>query len=271
MCPAVRSGSFIFIIPPLGFIFLLSVSPTGCRPPDAAIFHVKTLLLWDIDGTLISSGGAGMQALHRALTGVFGIAGSLDDIEFSGRTDRWIIRRTLEKYSLPATPENFDRYLAGYLAALPAQLSNPHARVLPGVREILAEAAARPDCAQGLLTGNVARGAEVKLGFHGLWSFFPFGAFADDSELRNDLGPHALRRAHAHHGVEFPPERVWIIGDTPHDIACGKVIGARTLAVATGNHPVAELRALAPDAVLADLADPVAFWQIINSPARPPS
>jgi len=231
---------------------------------------VKTLLLWDIDGTLISSGGAGMQALHVALSGVFGIAGSLDDIEFSGRTDRWIIRRTLEKYALPATGENFDRYLAGYLAALPAQLGNPRARVLPGVREILTAAAARPDCAQGLLTGNIARGAEVKLGFHGLWAFFPFGAFADDSELRNDLGPHTLRRARAHHGVEFPPERVWIIGDTPHDIACGKVIGARTLAVATGNHPEAELRAHAPDAVLPDLADQAAFWQIINSPARPP-
>jgi phosphoglycolate phosphatase-like HAD superfamily hydrolase len=99
---------------------------------------------------------------------------------------------------------------------------------------------------------------------HGLWHHFPFGAFADDSERRNDLGPHALRRAREHHGVEFAPKNVWIIGDTPHDIACGKVIGARTLAVATGDYGADELAAHAPCALLTDLTDHAAFWAAVG-------
>ncbi len=233
---------------------------------DKRCFHlgrVKTLLLWDIDGTLISSGGAGLSALEHALSDVFGVNGSLEDIDFAGRTDRWIVRQVFEKYALPATEENFTRYLDGYIAALPRQLTNPGARVLPGVREVLAAVAARPGVAQGLLTGNLVRGARAKLTHHGLWDYFPFGAFADDGELRNDLGPHALRRAREHHGVAFAPDDVWIIGDTPHDIACGKIIGARTLAVTTGYYSAAELAAHAPDAVLPDLADSGKFFDEI--------
>jgi phosphoglycolate phosphatase len=225
---------------------------------------VKTLLLWDIDGTLVASGGAGMKALRVALRGVFAIDGSLDDIEFAGRTDRWIMRRIFEKFNLPASEDNFSRYADAYVAALPAALANPHARVLPGVRALLAAAAAHGDVAQGLLTGNIRRGAAVKLGHHGLWDYFPFGAFADDSEWRDDLGPHALRRAREHTGTEFLPDRVWIIGDTPHDIACARAIGGRALAVATGSHTAGALAAHAPDALLTDLADHAAFWKIIS-------
>jgi phosphoglycolate phosphatase-like HAD superfamily hydrolase len=225
---------------------------------------MHTLLLWDIDGTLIASGGAGMRALQRALHAVFGIEGSLADIDFGGRTDTWIMRAVFRKFGLPETDANFARYFDGYVAALPGELANPQARVLPGVRDLLHAAAARGTVAQGLLTGNRRRGAEVKLAYHGLWEHFAFGAFADDSEFRNDLGPHALRRAQAHHGTAFPPERVWIVGDTPHDIACARAIGARALAVATGGHGLDELRAHAPDAVLADLADPAAFWNIVE-------
>jgi phosphoglycolate phosphatase len=217
---------------------------------------VKTLLLWDIDGTLIASGGAGMRALQAALNHVFKIDGSLDHIDFAGRTDRWIMRQVFNKFGLPATEANFARYFDGYVAALPGELAHPAARILPGVASLLTTLAARSDIVQGLLTGNMRRGAQTKLQYHGLWEYFAFGAFADDAELRNDLGPHALRRATAHAGVEFPPMRVWIIGDTPHDIACGNVIGARTLAVATGGHSVEALRAHSPTALLADLSDP---------------
>ncbi len=225
---------------------------------------MKTLLLWDIDGTLIASGGAGMQAMQIGLRNALGIEGTLDDINFAGRTDRWIVRQVFEKFSVPHTEENFTAYIESYIAALPAALANPRARVLPGVREILATADARDDVAQGLLTGNLRRGAQTKLGHHGLWEFFPFGGFADDGELRNDISPHALRRAHEHAKVTFAPERVWVIGDTPHDIECGRVIGARTLAVATGSHTREQLAAHRPDAVLADLADTAAFWNIIG-------
>jgi len=225
---------------------------------------VKTLFLWDIDGTLIASGGAGMLALQTGLRHALGIEGALDDIDFAGRTDRWIVRRIFDKFRVPHNEENFTRLIDGYIAALPAALANPRARVLPGVREILAAAAARDDVAQGLLTGNLRRGAQTKLGHHGLWEFFPFGGFADDGELRNDISPHALRRAHEHARITFAPECVWVIGDTPHDIECGRVIGARTLAVATGSHTVAQLVHHQPDAVLPDLADTAAFWKIVG-------
>jgi phosphoglycolate phosphatase-like HAD superfamily hydrolase len=226
---------------------------------------VKILLLWDIDGTLIASGGAGMRALAVALKKVFGIDGSLEDIDFAGRTDRWIIREVFRKFSIPATEDNFVRYFEGYVAALPTQLTNPHARVLPGVRDILRAAATHGHIAQGLLTGNMRRGAQVKLAHHGLWEHFPFGAFADDSELRNELGPHALRRAREHHGIEFAAANVWIIGDTPHDIACGKVIGARTLAIATGGYSLDQLHSHEPTVVLEDLSDTNAVMKLFEA------
>lgn len=222
-----------------------------------------TLLLWDIDGTLIVSGNAGARALRLALRNLFDIDGSLHDIEFAGRTDRWILRAIFQKFSIPCTEENFARCLDVYLAILPAHLAPPHARVLPGVRAILSAADHRPDVAQGLLTGNVRRGAQVKLTHHALWDHFAFGAFGDDAELRNELGPHALRRAHAHTGTEFARHRVWIIGDTTHDIACARAIGARVLAVATGSQSLDELAGHRPDALLADLGDTDAFWKII--------
>lgn len=215
---------------------------------------MKFLLLWDIDGTLIESGGAGRRALETALQTVFAIERSLADVDFAGRTDAWIMREVFRTAGLPATPENLQRYFSGYADALPQELANPQARVLPGVREILRAAAKHGAIAQGILTGNMRRSAEIKLAHHGLWEHFSFGAFGDDSELRNELGPHALRRAVDHHGVEFPSDNVWIIGDTPHDIACGKVIGARTLAVGTGGASLEALRSHAPTAVVKDLS-----------------
>ncbi len=222
------------------------------------------LLLWDIDGTLIASGGAGMTALERALKIDLGREGSLADIDFAGRTDTWIMREVFRKFSLPETEENFARFFHGYLRELPAALQNPRARVLPGVREILPAVAAHGGFAQGLLTGNKRAGAQAKLAHHGLWGHFAFGAFGDDSEVRNDLGPHALRRARAAHGRDFAPARTWIIGDTPHDIACGRAIGARTLAVATGASTLADLQAHRPDVAMADLTDTAAVISLLS-------
>lgn len=226
---------------------------------------MKILLLWDIDGTLISSANAGMKALQVALRNVFGIDGSLADIDFAGRTDRWIIRAVFKKFSIPDTEENFAKYFEGYVSILPGHLANPHARVLPGVREILRAAAEHGQIAQGLLTGNMRRGAQVKLAHHGLWEHFPFGAFADDSERRNDLGPHAVRRALEHHRVEFAAANVWVIGDTPHDIACGKIIGARTLAVGTGGYKIDDLRTHSPTVVLENLSDTAEVLRLLES------
>jgi phosphoglycolate phosphatase-like HAD superfamily hydrolase len=225
---------------------------------------VNTLLLWDIDCTLIDSGGAGERSLRLALKREFGLDDTFAWLEYFGRTDVWIARTILNHHLGSATPENIRRFLNAYLRALAEEMHNPHARVLPGIAKIVAEVTGRTDVAQGLLTGNLVRGAEIKLGHLGLWSPFPFGAFADDAEQRDELGPHALRRANAHHGMSFAADRVFVIGDTPHDIACGKIIGARTIAVATGRYSVELLQSHTPTAVLKDFSDTDAFLSLLN-------
>jgi phosphoglycolate phosphatase-like HAD superfamily hydrolase len=225
---------------------------------------VKTLLLWDIDGTLTDSGGAGERGLQLALEREFAIKDTFAWLDYFGRTDAWIARTILEHHLGIATPEDINRFLNAYLRALPGEMQNPRARILPGVAEIVARIARSGDIAQGLLTGNLRRGAEVKLSHFGLWAHFPFGAFANDAEQRDELGPIALRRANEFHGANFVPERVFVIGDTPHDIACGKVIGACTLAVATGRFSSEQLRVHAPTAVFESLVDVEAFFSLIQ-------
>lgn len=225
---------------------------------------MRTLILWDIDGTLTLSGGAGMSALEAALKLEFGIERSLADIEYAGRTDSFIIRQILAKLAMAHDEPTAQRFIDAYLKQLPLALKNPGTRVLPGVAVILAALSGHPDCVQALLTGNVERGARIKLGHHGISHFFAFGAFADDSETRNDLGPVALRRANEKHGVDFSPGRTFVIGDTPHDIACGKAIGAQTIAVATGQYSVQQLRAHHPTAVFKDLSDTAEFFRTIG-------
>jgi len=225
----------------------------------------KALILWDIDGTILHSGGAGMRALQRALDEVFGIAGTFEGIDFAGRTDPVIIRQIFARFGIEASRENFARYIDGYIAVLPAVLGKSDSRILPGAAELIRQAAAAPDVAQGLLTGNLRRGAATKLGHHGLWEYFPIGAFADDSEVRNELGPFALERARGHFGTDFPAGNVWIVGDTPHDIACARAFGGRSLAVATGSSRVSDLAGHNPDAVLETLGDAEAFWSVIRS------
>jgi len=225
---------------------------------------VKTLLLWDIDCTLIDSGGAGERALRLALKRAFAIEDTLAWLEYFGRTDRWISRAVLQKHLGTVTPENIQHFLDAYLKALAEEIQNPRARILPGIADIVANVAQSQEIAQGLLTGNLRRGAEIKLGHFGLWSPFPFGAFADDAEERDHLGPHALRRAGTHHGATFTPEHVFVIGDTPQDIACGKAIGARTIAVATGRYSSERLRSHQPTTVFEDLNDTNAFFAAIK-------
>ncbi|GAB5558515.1 MAG: HAD family hydrolase [Synoicihabitans sp.] len=223
------------------------------------------LLLWDIDGTLLATSGAGVKALEASLSAEFlaGEPADLSDIDLAGRTDRWIAREIFQKYRIEHSSAQVDRLLNLYIEKLPSYL-NSLTSVLPGVREILAEAENRSDVVQGLLTGNLARGAAAKLRHFDLWEYFPFGAFSDDSAIRNELGPHALRRAKEYSGHDFDPSDVWIIGDTPHDIECGKVIGARTLAVATGHYDLELLRSHKPDALRSNLENPASFWSLMD-------
>lgn len=226
---------------------------------------VKTLLLWDIDGTLISSLGAGHAALCDGVKKVLGFETRLEMIELAGRTDRWIFRKILEAFNLPFQHELILKLETAYLEALPARIAERRIQLLPGIRQLVQEASNHPKLSQGLLTGNLVNGARIKLGGHEVWEYFPFGAFADDSENRNELVPHALKRASAHAGHPFQPNRVWIIGDTPLDIACGKHSGLRTLAVATGKFSVESLTRENPCFVFKDLSDTQAFWKAILS------
>ena len=225
---------------------------------------MKKLILWDIDGTLIRTNRAGIVALVQAFAQVHGAAPDMDKVEVAGRTDRWIIGRMLEQHGVTPTPERIHAVLEGYLHLLQGEIATRPGRVLPGILDLLEALHRREDVVQGLLTGNVQRGARIKLEHYRVWHYFEFGAFGDDSALRNDLGPHAVRRAQERHAVEFAADRVYVIGDTPHDIECGKVIGARTIAVATGGFTLPELEAHAPTAAFADFADTAAFLRVLE-------
>ncbi len=223
----------------------------------------EKLLLWDIDGTLVWTGKAGEVAMNRALQDVFGTEGDIQAVDYAGRTDRWIFKAMMNHYGFGEDPAKIHDYMEAYLTALQEELPRRQGEVLGGVLEILEWVAQQPHLHQGLLTGNLTRGAEMKLTHYDIWHFFEFGAFADDSEIRNDLGPVALQRAMEHAGATFAPHDVYIIGDTPHDIACGKVIGAKTIAVATGKFSIDELQQHDPDYSLPTLSDPQLFYGIL--------
>ena len=215
----------------------------------------KRLLLWDIDSTLINSARAGMISLERVVAARFGVEDDLHAVEIAGRTDAHIARSILAKYGVAPTDENVRAFLDEYLAGLEELLPHANGRVLPGVAEILERMHGREDRVLALLTGNLQRGAELKLRRYGLWEYFEFGAFADDHHDRNQLGPFARTRACERHKFDFPPHAIDVIGDTAHDIACGKAIGARTIAVATGSSTREQLAAYAPDFVFDDLSE----------------
>jgi phosphoglycolate phosphatase len=215
----------------------------------------KRLLLFDIDGTLIHSGGAGVEALKVVLKEKFGIEDDLHDIEIAGMTDSGIVISILNKHKIPATPENIAAFLDGYVHFLSLELPRRKGHLLPGVLELLEKLKTRKHVVLALLTGNVSRGAQLKLEHYGVWHFFEFGAFADDHHDRNQLGPFAQTRAKEKHGVEFAASEIDVIGDTPRDIACGKALGARTIAVATGTWSREKLAEHHPDFLIDDLSD----------------
>ena len=214
----------------------------------------RRLVLFDIDSTLINTGGAGVQALKLASKKRFGIDDDLSGVEIAGRTDSGIVRQILAKHGTQPTDEELRRFFDTYIELLARQLAITEGRVLPGIVELLERLESRPHITLGLLTGNLARGAQLKLEHYGLWKYFPFGAFADDHHDRNELGIVASARALEHTGRQFAPSSVDVIGDTEHDIACGKAIGARTIAVATGSRPREILAKSEPDFLFDDFS-----------------
>ena len=215
--------------------------------------------LFDIDGTLISSGGAGKAALEDALAEVFGIPHAIEKLALSGRTDRAIVGDLFAMYGIADTAENWERLVAAYLLRLPHRLQSHQGRVLPGIAELLKTLSGREDVLVGLLTGNTRAGARTKLGFFGLHDFFHCGGYGDLHLDRDDVAREAVSAAQERLNVALRLDRVWVLGDTPLDVRCARAVGARVVAVATGWHSPEELAAHAPDLLLTDLSDPTAF------------
>jgi phosphoglycolate phosphatase-like HAD superfamily hydrolase len=218
--------------------------------------------LFDIDGTLLSSGGAGKAALEEGLADEFGIRGTMEKVVLSGRTDSAIVADLLRLSGLADTPDHRARLQAAYLRHLPSCLVRGCGKVLPGVQSLLQLLLARPDMAVGLLTGNTRAGARLKLGHFGLHPYFAFGGYGDRHHSRDDVAREALEDVHRHLGRTVDPCRVWVIGDTPHDVSCARAVGANAVAVTTGWHDRAELAACSPDLLLDDLSDPVPLLEV---------
>lgn len=212
----------------------------------------------------MTSGGAGERALRRGFQARFGIDDDLAKVEIAGRTDSGIARKMLAAHNLPETPENLTAFFDGYLHFLAEELPASPGRLLPGIVPLLEALKPREDIVLALLTGNLATGAQIKLTHYGVWHYFEFGAYADDHHDRNQLGYFARQRAKEKHGVEIAPEQIYVLGDTPHDIACARAIGAKAVAIATGKFSFAELEALKPDYVFADLGDVPAVLRIFE-------
>jgi phosphoglycolate phosphatase-like HAD superfamily hydrolase len=216
----------------------------------------KRLILFDIDGTLILTKGAGRRALKVALRDEFQVADPCVDIDYGGRTDRSIARELFRINQVEPRIEHFETLFSRYLSELEQFLGQTKGLVLPGVQPLLAALESHAGAHVGLLTGNIRRGAFTKLAHFGIDSFFGFGGFGDEHELREDIAKSGLAEAREYTGHDFSgPQDIIVIGDTPHDITCSRAIGARCMAVCTGYAPRDKLEAAGPAVMVDDLAE----------------
>ena len=228
---------------------------------------MRRLVLFDIDGTLLTADGAGKRALHEALIEVFGTTGPIDSYSFAGRTDPQIVHALMSAAGLPrgdverGLPELWMRYIAN----LRREMERTEVKALPGIPELLRRVEeAGGEVAMGLLTGNIEEGARIKVDAAGLaWERFRVGAFGSDHADRPELPAVAVRRARERMGVEYAGKEIVILGDTPFDITCGAHLGVRTIAVATGRHSAEDLASHSPDHLFPDFRDTAAAWAAI--------
>jgi phosphoglycolate phosphatase-like HAD superfamily hydrolase len=212
------------------------------------------LVLFDIDGTLIRTGGAGVKAFAKVFETEFKAVDGFERMKFGGRTDTGLVREFFGYHSIPATPENFKRFFERYVFWLDHILKQTQTTVCMGVWEFIRglQGLGKPPVI-GLLTGNIRLGAEIKLRHAGLWDVFVTGGFADDSEERDKIAAIAKERGGRLLNEELRGEQVVVIGDTPLDIRCARAIGAKVLAVATGMVPIEELESHKPEWAVKDL------------------
>ena len=216
------------------------------------------LILFDIDGTLLLSGRAGLRAMTRAFAQAFDITDAFKGESFGGRTDSYLVSKALRAAGLPDTAEQHERFRNLYLPLLAEEIQHPgqgHKGLMPGARELLEALDEFDHLHLALLTGNYRDAAEIKLRHFEIWDFFEWGAFSDDHFDRNELVPIARSRAETYDIPEAAIGRVIVIGDTPHDIECARVAGATSIAVATGGFSTAQLKEAGADEVLPNLED----------------
>jgi phosphoglycolate phosphatase-like HAD superfamily hydrolase len=231
----------------------------------------RALLLWDIDGTLLLTDGAGMRGMARASHKIYGESFRWDGVKASGRLDPVIFEDALSRNGLTMSEDAHRRFHDAYLAELEVELERvgAGARTMPGIREILAtlveRSASRKDVVQGLLTGNYTRAAPLKLRACGLDpEWFVVNAFGDEGKTRPDLVALAMKRCADRFGWSPDPRSVIVIGDTPFDVECARAHGCVAFAVATGLHGVEELRASGADVVVGDLSDPAPLFALVD-------
>jgi phosphoglycolate phosphatase len=215
---------------------------------------VVRLVLFDIDGTLVHTGGAGVKAFAKVFESEFGAKDGFEKLKFAGRTDVSLVREFFGVHGVAATQQNFERFFERYVFWLDHILQDSRTEICPGVWEFIDQLNALPEPPLlGLLTGNIRLGAEIKLRHFQLWDRFETGAFADDHEERDHIAAIARERGRAILGNGLVDDQVLVIGDTPLDIRCGRAIRAKVLAVATGGAKFEELKSHRPDWVIPDL------------------
>lgn len=217
---------------------------------------IRHAILFDIDGTLISTGGAGRRAMERAFEKVHGVRNALRNFSLAGRIDGQIYREILQRKHCP---DRLHAYREAYYAYLRQELAERpgRGRLMPGVVPLLERLTDRRDTLVGLLTGNWREGARLKLEHFGIWGFFRFGAFGDDADERPHLPAVARKRAReiAPGGTSDKSTRFYVVGDTPRDIECAQASGCIAVAVATGDYGRPALAGWTPHILLESLAD----------------
>jgi phosphoglycolate phosphatase-like HAD superfamily hydrolase len=227
---------------------------------------LSALVLFDIDGTLLVSGGAGVRAMTRAFERVFGVREAFDGFPIAGYTDSYLLSRALTRARIDDTTAAHDAFRATYLEVLAAEIQKPgrgQKGLMPGVRALLEEVSRRAHFYSALLTGNYQAAAAIKLAHFGVADYFSWGAFGEDSADRNELARVALQRAAERAVPPTARQNVVVIGDTPHDVACARAIGARVIAVATGGCSFDELKETGADEVVRDLTDTDALLRFL--------
>lgn len=221
---------------------------------------------FDIDGTIIASGGAGQRAFAEVFRNLFGVEELSGDVAFAGRSDRAISQDLMRAHTVEPSNENWHAFQNAYAHALPKWLERCDGTVLPGVTSLIQQLQAAEGVEIGLLTGNVVRGAEAKLTHYGLWQHFPFGGFGDVHYERSDIAKSAVEAARQHvQSATNGDDRCVVIGDTVHDIRCARAIDAYAVAVSTGFTSMDELKAEEPDLAVKTLEETQALINWITA------